>query len=145
MSVSLLSPAAWMKERCSVGDTKTPSRFGFLIHECVIFSVSHYIVALRSKCLIFVVVVVQVVRIFGPRQIRPVLVSPFICGSSSENSCLNLTTMDAASAGSTKKKVSSNSSHLSSDSFQTSKSALKLSLAGFNCFFFFFLNQVTII
>lgn len=32
MSVSLLSPAAWMKERCSVGDVKAPGMFGFLFH-----------------------------------------------------------------------------------------------------------------
>lgn len=30
-AVSLLSAAAWMKERCSVGDTKSPGRFGSLI------------------------------------------------------------------------------------------------------------------
>uniref|UniRef100_A0A8D3DIH9 SAM pointed domain containing ETS transcription factor n=1 Tax=Scophthalmus maximus TaxID=52904 RepID=A0A8D3DIH9_SCOMX len=112
--------AAWMKERCSAGDTKTagsssarltfPKQFEYLSSEGLFFfsiSVDHNTMTLATTfCRRSVA---QALRSCGPRRIRPVPVSRSTCGSSSGSSCSSLTATDAASAGSTKKKVSSKS------------------------------------
>uniref|UniRef100_A0A8D3A684 SAM pointed domain containing ETS transcription factor n=1 Tax=Scophthalmus maximus TaxID=52904 RepID=A0A8D3A684_SCOMX len=115
-SILVCLAAAWMKERCSAGDTKTagsssarltfPKQFEYLSSEGLFFfsiSVDHNTMTLATTfCRRSVA---QALRSCGPRRIRPVPVSRSTCGSSSGSSCSSLTATDAASAGSTKKKV----------------------------------------